>query len=158
MRSKLPKRVHVVKLLARLANGARDLDRKSEPLGRRLRAQGIPMSSCTRQLPGRVRKSLLVHQKWSLRLVLNSLMRATQISSIILVIIICVILEWMISNEYYMIAYEHLKLCIVLVLLDHPYFALARSGSSLLCLHIDRNCAMHKISRVHWSKNQGYTL
>ena len=67
-------------------------------------------------------------------------------------IITCVILEEMITNEYYVIAYDHLKLSVDIVLLEQRYCVSARSGSYLLYVNLDRNCAVHKHSRFHWSK------
>ena len=48
-----------------------------------------------------------------------------------------VIFEGMRSNGLYVIAYDHRKLFVVLVLLDQPYFARARPGSNPLRVHVD---------------------
>ena len=56
VRSKLRSRVRGVEQPIRAPSGVRDHDRDSVPLGRHMRAPGIPMSSRTRQLLGCVRK------------------------------------------------------------------------------------------------------
>ena len=71
VRSKLPSRVRGVEQPICASSGARGRDRDSASSGRRRQAPGIPMSSRTRQLLGRVRKLTLVQQKRSLRSVLD---------------------------------------------------------------------------------------
>ena len=63
-----------------------------------------------------------------------------------------VIFERMRSNEYCVIAYDHLKLYLVIVFHDQPYFACVRLGSNLLRVYLDRNFAVRKYLRLHWSK------
>ena len=75
-RSKLQSRVRGVEQLIRAPSGARVRDRDSVSLGRCRRAPNIPMSSCTRQLPGRLCKPLLPEQKRSFRWVLDVSKRA----------------------------------------------------------------------------------
>ena len=76
VRSKLPSRVRGVEQLIVAPSDARKRDRDSIPLGRRVRAPGIPMSSRTFYLLGHMCKPLLAREKRSKRLALNSFTHA----------------------------------------------------------------------------------
>ena len=73
-----------------------------------------------------------------------SIVKGVQKSKYItLVSIACVMFKGIRSKKYFVIAYDHLKLYVVLLRLHQPHFACARLENNFPGVHPDWNCAVH---------------